>query len=452
MFVNTSAVYGLKLPCRCIAAMGTGAESAKNDDVGGAGEGGEPHLFLVGTTALREGASNELHRLAFQEDTNEIICEQAFSHPGEIWALAPSRRDPSLLFTCANVAGGGGTGEGVGSCLTRLWRMPEDTDNGDGGGGGGGGGTTLSPRGRGYSVYGGGAGGGDSGDGLKQLELKMELCDSAKPLRAVLWSPHGGDDAVTIGSDRLKNWSLTAAAATATGAGGGAPTQASMKGSAAVSSDHSVRAGAWDPHNANAVAVAVGCDVRFWDLRSMKQSHQVSGAHSYGVRDVDYNPHKPHTLATCGEDRLLRFWDLRKPEKPLRSVLAHTHWAWTVRYNKFHDQLLLSGGSDGMVNLWRISSISSAPLLELEDGDIDVGGGAGHHGAGGSGGGNMGRSRLGGRAESADIKVRSFEGHEESVYSVAWSARDPWLFASLSYDGRITVDHVPSTEKYKILL
>ena len=44
------------------------------------------------------------------------------------------------------------------------------------------------------------------------------------------------------------------------------------------------------------------------------------------------------------------------------------------------------------------------------------------------------------------------EDHEDSVYSVAWSAHNAWAFASLSYSGRLTVCCVPSTEKYKILL
>jgi hypothetical protein len=42
------------------------------------------------------------------------------------------------------------------------------------------------------------------------------------------------------------------------------------------------------------------------------------------------------------------------------------------------------------------------------------------------------------------------EDHEDSVYSVAWSAHNAWAFASLSYSGRLTVCGVPSTEKYKI--
>jgi hypothetical protein len=35
---------------------------------------------------------------------------------------------------------------------------------------------------------------------------------------------------------------------------------------------------------------------------------------------------------------------------------------------------------------------------------------------------------------------------------VAWSGSEAWSFASLSYDGRVTVNHVPAAEKYKILL
>lgn len=48
--------------------------------------------------------------------------------------------------------------------------------------------------------------------------------------------------------------------------------------------------------------------------------------------------------------------------------------------------------------------------------------------------------------------MASFEQHEDSVYSVAWSPADPWLFASVSFDGRVAVNVVPQDHKYKILL
>lgn len=80
-----------------------------------------------------------------------------------------------------------------------------------------------------------------------------------------------------------------------------------------------------------------------------------------------------------------------------------------------------------MVNLWRVASCSSAPWLssELENEGED---------------------------DPPDIRVRAIDQHEDSVYSVAWSAAEAWVYCSLSYDGRAVVNHVPSTEKYKILL
>lgn len=35
---------------------------------------------------------------------------------------------------------------------------------------------------------------------------------------------------------------------------------------------------------------------------------------------------------------------------------------------------------------------------------------------------------------------------------VEWSTADPWLFASLSYDGRFILNHVPRETKFAILL
>jgi hypothetical protein len=51
-----------------------------------------------------------------------------------------------------------------------------------------------------------------------------------------------------------------------------------------------------------------------------------------------------------------------------------------------------------------------------------------------------------------DVKIRSGDQHAESVYSVAWSPADAWVYCSLSFDGKVVLNHVPSTEKYKILL
>jgi len=92
---------------------------------------------------------------------------------------------------------------------------------------------------------------------------------------------------------------------------------------------------------------------------------------------------------------------------------------WCVRYNPSHDQFLISSGSDTSVKLWHAASVSSA-----------------HQEPG----------------EKSDGLLRSLDQHEESVYGVTWTAsdQDPYLFLAASYDGRITVNHVPSSEKQKV--
>jgi WD40 repeat protein len=48
--------------------------------------------------------------------------------------------------------------------------------------------------------------------------------------------------------------------------------------------------------------------------------------------------------------------------------------------------------------------------------------------------------RAAGGGRDVGGKARSYDEHEDSVYGLAWSAADPWLFASLSYDGRVVAN------------
>ncbi len=146
------------------------------------------------------------------------------------------------------------------------------------------------------------------------------------------------------------------------------------------------------------------------------------------LRDVDFNPNKPHQLATCGDDCRVRFWDLRAPAKPLKT-LSHSHWVWAVRYHPAYDQLVISAGSDCVVKLWNVASISSQAGVGAPSG---ADGGASH--------------------AHDDHLVQAVEEHEESVHALAWSAASSWLFASLSHDGRVLSNFVPQEEADKIML
>jgi len=139
--------------------------------------------------------------------------------------------------------------------------------------------------------------------------------------------------------------------------------------------------------------------------------------------------------------------------KCAKVIKAHSHWVTASQYNPAHDQLVLTSSSDQAVKLWRVSSISSAPLMELDDSELAISNDSADEG-------NVSESSTSAfefpndrpGATAADILVKKFMEHEDSVYDIAWSASESWVFASVSHGGRVVVSSVPSSEKYKILL
>lgn len=109
-----------------------------------------------------------------------------------------------------------------------------------------------------------------------------------------------------------------------------------------------------------------------------------------------------------------------------------------VKVNPFHDQLILSSSSDNRVNLVNMVSVSSSKLKRDEKELL----------------GELYESPLDEDlvVKTTDELVFTYDQHSETVYTAAWSLNDPWIFASLSFDGNIVVNCVPSEYKYKIIL
>lgn len=190
----------------------------------------------------------------------------------------------------------------------------------------------------------------------------------------------------------------------------------------------------FDPHHPNQVSTVDDTHLKTWDLRASRMAFKQDNAHLFGARDVDYNPNVPYQVLTTGEDAALRFWDLRMLGRPLRTLFGgHHHWVTRARYNGHHDQLVVSCGTDSGVCLWRAGSVASSPLGAAAD---EAGDDAAEPAP----------------APPPDGLIRRCEEHEDSVYSCCWSAADAWVFASVSYDGKLAVNRVPGEEKYRILL
>ncbi|TKY75312.1 WD repeat-containing protein DWA2 [Spatholobus suberectus] len=76
---------------------------------------------------------------------------------------------------------------------------------------------------------------------------------------------------------------------------------------------------------------------------------------------------------------------------------------------------LLSAGTDSTVNLW-LASTNNDELTTERQADSSV--------------------------RWVDPLLNTYSDYEDSIYGLTWSSREPWIFASLSYDGRVVVESV----------
>lgn len=332
----------------------------------------------------------QLQVLDFDSAANELSVVRSFQHDAQVQSLAPSPFAKDLVITC-------GKTQGQTTTQATLWRMNGLED----------------PQ--------------PEGDSASQpLVAVAEIPQQKLPVSCVAWN--AGDEAsssvvASAHGNVLRTWSLTDQAV---------EPQDRLELDLSLDPSSSIGAVRWDPHHTQLLSYAFGSGIQTWDTRINDVAFAIPEAHLQTVLDIDYNPNKPYCLVSGGDDGKMKFWDLRHVRTPLLALNAHSHWVSSVRYNRFHDQLVLSSSTDSTAALWRVSSISSAPIVELDDQDL------------------MNESSA--SADVVDTKVKSFEEHEDSVYAVTWAVSDSWLFASVSYDGRVAVNQVPSTEKYKILL
>lgn len=347
--------------------------------------------FVLSTLELK--GENELHVIDFNEDTNEVSCTHVFSHPHEVWACAscPAPEHADLCFTTFS------TGNEM---HTALWRLPGVMDAGAATGAASGGAPTAEP--------------------LHEL-LRLGEPTALGKSRGVMWNAVLPEQVGELKATRLTIYQLglSQAACSAIPAGS----------CGAMVEGAEFACGRWDPHHAHSIGVGCGETLATVDTRTMRTAHTISNAHQQRVRGLDYNPNKPYVVLSCGDDYAIKIWDLRKGDEPLFQQRAHAHWVTNACFNRFHDQLVLSAGTDCAVKLWRASAASSAPnYADPEDAEFGAG------------------------EEDEDGLVKTFDEHEQSVFGVAWSAADAWIFASLSLDGKVVINHVPPAEKYKILL
>ncbi|KAG7360180.1 WD repeat-containing protein [Nitzschia inconspicua] len=494
MFSNQSAEWSLSMPVPAMDAVRGDRTSSR---------------FLVGTSSVRASEDNHLHLLKYYTDANQLASTATLSHPtGPLRQIVTCPTDKTIVLTLAEddddaADAHAATATTTGGSSVTLWKIPLEVMEQDD--------PDLDDENNNYDDNRHHDSNDDDGiNSVTPMEQQAQLTTTTtttttssqdKKIVHIAWrggwdneeptsaSSHG--DVLTLQADgSLTQWDVAFGAATST-----------RNNTQAVNQNHQQQQWtepprmAWDPHHTDITAVSTGTMVQLVDWRETGMSNNVNVLscphHRFGVTDLDYNPNKPHMLVTSGKDGLIKFWDLRKTSnqassytddtntttnrklKKMHPLLVarggHSHWATRVRYNPFHDQLILSAGTDSIVNLWRMSTISSAPLVMLEDNDDDYEeqdeqqqrrqqqpneetynessqyhrSYSNHYGTTKEKGGTIG--------EGPNVRVSRYE-HMDSVQSISWGAADAWIYLSASYDGKVVLNHVPSQEKYKILL
>ncbi|XP_066938476.1 EARP-interacting protein homolog isoform X2 [Macrobrachium rosenbergii] len=360
--------------------------------------------FLVGTQSLRR--INQVQLIEFDDDTS-LVTKQTFEHPaGEIWKIVGAPQSVHMIATVYN-----NTQDYCGEFGAALWRLPLEGSS-----------STMM----------------DDNSGGEQVEKVCSLdgrCEGdpqvpgspvmglGSQMWSVVWAPEDDSRLVTLVDNHLYLWDIKAAGRSAKVTG-----EVTVEGRGSVS----LGSGRWYPHQLGSqVAATHGSSVRAWDLRTMKPSWCVEAAHVQLVRDLDFNPNMQYYMATCGDDCKTKFWDIRNTQQPLKELTDHSHWVWSVRYNASYDQLVLTCSSDQRVILSNLPSIASQPFGTMVDQE------------------ETNKEEKDKPEGSEEGVIQIYDDHEDSVYAVEWSAADFWTFASLSYDGRLVINKVPRSIKYK---
>ena len=305
--------------------------------------------FLVGTMCLH--SDNEIHLIEYKEDLDDVSRVAIYSHPHEIWNIAPCPSRPNLFFTVYH------NGKNFESS---LWKLPANVygdslveeedeldkdhdedqalDSGDDDED-----HQSSPRHKlpalripttansvaataaaatniTTSSFVGGGGGMMDGDSnlteLATISLNQDTTTSGssaasrnrtKTLRSVLWQPNGMLDRVlTIDNEAVREWNIERLVPSSSSNKASTTTTSTECSTSPVSLTkpnqvYSVKSGnnmlftgRWDPNHSEKVAVTASNKIIELDLRSNGKASVIENAHEQQVRCIEYNAYRSY--------------------------------------------------------------------------------------------------------------------------------------------------------------
>lgn len=183
-----------------------------------------------------------------------------------------------------------------------------------------------------------------------------------------------------------------------------------------LDSDQEISYVSLDPFHSSTCLCACNKALSLVDFRSPRSILQCSDSlHGFGsITSVEYSSITPYRFLTSGTDGTTRVHDIRMSKTcslhTLCSIGDHEHIVNKSVFNPFHDELFLSCSSDQTLRLFQLEK-------------------NGYY-----------------------QPVQALKEFQDSVLNICWSSSSPWIFAGISFTGKVVIDSIVHEKKMEILL
>ncbi|EPY32643.1 WD40 repeat protein [Strigomonas culicis] len=177
-----------------------------------------------------------------------------------------------------------------------------------------------------------------------------------------------------------------------------------------------VHVAALDPHHPSLALLCGYLSISIFDMRakSVNDVTSVYPLHGFGkTTAIDFSPSNPNELLSAGTDGTILIHDIRFDGKYTLerkcAIPSHEHTVRRALFNPFHKELLVSCSSEQTMKLFEFNNKSFNCLKCVDE-------------------------------------------FGDSVMDTCWSSSNPWVFAGVSFNGKVIIDTVPNDTKMQVLL
>ncbi|KAK4162264.1 hypothetical protein QBC43DRAFT_215681 [Cladorrhinum sp. PSN259] len=194
--------------------------------------------------------------------------------------------------------------------------------------------------------------------------------------------------------------------------------------------------------------------LQLWDAEKLKNGEEAllerTTKHTGPIKSLQFNPLRPHVLATAGAKGELFVWDINDTSTAFRLGTAAAHDIDCLAWNRKVSNILATGSAGGFVTVWDlktkkasltlnnnrkpVSAIAWDPtnstnlLTATSDDNTPV--------------------ILLWNLRNSQAPEKTLQGHDQGILSLAWCQQDPGLLISSGKDNRSLVWNPQTGERY----